>query len=366
VNIAEIRAALPVLEHVAYLNTGTFGPLPRRTADVIAAEQVAELERGRSGSWYWEHAQDARTRARETVARLIGAAPEHVALTRSTSEGCNVAVAGLRLGPRDEVVTTDCEHFGLLGALAGAGARVRVAAIRDRPAAEALGVVEAELGPRTRLIAISHVVWTTGQVMPVRELCGLGVPVLVDGAQGAGSLPVDVAELGCDFYTVSGQKWLLGPDGTGALYVAPDRIEQLAVVFPSYYSQARHEADGAFVPTDGAARFDTGTVPVPSLAGLVESIELAERLGDERFRRARWMGERLRDRLVGSVHVVTEPGESTLVSFRPAADAAETVARLAERGVVVRDLPALGWIRASVGFWTSHDDLERLVEGLAL
>ena len=363
-NVAAIRAALPVLEHVAYLNTGTFGPLPLPTAEAMAAEQQGELEGGRSGAAYWEHARGARAEAREAVARLIGAAPDHVALTRSTSEGCNVVVAGLRLGPRDEIVTTDCEHFGLLGPLAASGARVRVAAIRDRPAAEALGAVEAELGPRTRLIAISHVVWTTGQVMPVRELAGRGIPVLVDGAQGAGSWPTDVTELGCDFYTVSGQKWLLGPDGTGALYVAPGRIEEHAITFPSYYSQQKHEPDGSFVATEGAARFDTGTVPVPSLVGLTTSIALAESYGRERYAWAEGMTDRLRELLAPKADVVTEPGQSTLVSFRPPGDAAETITRLAARGVVVRDLPGLGWIRASVGFWTSESDVQRLVDGL--
>ncbi len=360
----EIRAELPVLERVAYLNTGTFGPLPRATAATMAEQERRELEEGRSGRPCWEHARALRQRAREGVARLLGAEPEHVALTRSTTEGCNVVVAGLRLGPRDEIVTTDSEHFGLLGALAACGARVRVARVGTRPAAEALEAVEAEIGPRTRLIAISHVVWTTGQVMPVGELAGRGIPLLVDGAQGAGARAVDVCALGCDFYTVSGQKWLLGPDGTGALYVAPDAIGTLAISFPSYYSQKEFEPDGSFVATDGAPRFDTGTVPAPSVAGLLASLEFAAAVGPERHALALAAAQRCRQLLAERVGVVTEAGQSTLVSFVPPRDAAETVERLAASGVVVRELPGLGWVRASVGFWTSDDDLERLVEVL--
>jgi L-cysteine/cystine lyase len=287
-----------------------------------------------------------------------------VALTRSTTDGCNVAVAGLGLGPDDEIVTTDSEHFGLLGALAASGARVRVARIRDRPAGEAGDAVRAELSPRTRLIAISHVVWTTGHVMPVRELADTGIPVLVDGAQGAGAVPVDVRELGCAFYTVSGQKWLLGPDGTGALYVSPERIEQHAIAFPSYYSQREHRPDGAFTATEGAPRFDVGTVPVPALAGLEQSLEFVREAGPERFARARAAAERCRELLTAKADVMTESGQSTLVAFRPPGDAAEAVQRLAARGVVVRDLPGLGWVRASIGFWTSDDDLARLVDAL--
>jgi L-cysteine/cystine lyase len=364
VNLDGVRAELPVLERIAYLNSGTFGPLPRPAAEAMASLQREEVEHGRSGQPYWERSRALRGLAREAVARTIGASPEHVALTRSTSDGCSIAVAGLRLTPDDEIVTTDSEHFGLLGPLAVSGARVRVAAIRGRPAAEALDAVRAEVGPRTRLIAISHVVWTTGQVMPVRELAGLGVPLLVDGAQSVGARPVDVGGLGCDFYTVSGQKWLLGPDGTGALYITPGRIEEHGISCPSYYSQQSFESDGSFVPADGAARFDNGTVPVAALAGLLASIELAESLGPARFDRARAMTELGRELLAERVEVVTEAGQSTLVSFRPSGDPAEMVTRLHDGGVVVRDLPGLGWVRASVGFWTSEEDLERLVAGL--
>jgi L-cysteine/cystine lyase len=200
--------------------------------------------------------------------------------------------------------------------------------------------------------------------MPVRELAGRGFPLLVDGAQGAGAIPVDVGSLGCDFYTVSGQKWLLGPDGTGALYVAPERVGELRVAFPSYYSQQRHERDGSFEPTEGAARFDNGTVPVPALAGLLESLAFARELGEERFDQARAAAESCRELLSGRVEVVTEAGQATLVSFRPEADAAETVERLAEQGVIVREMPGLGWVRASVGYWTSKSDLDRLAAGL--
>ncbi|MEZ5099498.1 MAG: aminotransferase class V-fold PLP-dependent enzyme [Thermoleophilia bacterium] len=364
-DVDRIRAALPVLQRVAYLNTGTFGPLPRATAEAMAATERMELEEGRSGPQYFPHLRELRDRARAGLAAAVNADPASVALTRATTDGCNIVVAGLRLGPEDEVVTTDLEHYGLLGALGVSPARVRVVRLLDRPAADALDAIRAEVGPRTRLIAVSHVAWSTGQVLPIAELASLGVPVLVDGAQGAGAVPVDVQALGCDFYTISGQKWLLGPDATGGLYVRPDWHERLAVAAPSYYGQLGYEDDGTATPAPGALRFDAGTMAAPSLAGLVASLEFGAAAGEERFARAAGLADVLRERLLAAGHeVVTEAGQATLVSWRPPTPAAELVPRLAERGVIVRDLPRLGWLRASVGFWTSEGELDRLVEAL--
>jgi L-cysteine/cystine lyase len=364
VNLAAVRAELPVLERLAYLNSGTFGPLPRRTVQTMIALEQEELEHGRAGAAYWESVHARRAGAREAVGRLLCAPAEDVALTRSTTEGCSLAIQSLELGPGDEVVTTDVEHFGLLGPLRACGATVRTAAIRERPASAALAAIEAEIGARTRLIALSHVSWTTGQLLPVSELTGRRIAVLVDGAQSAGSIPLDVPALGCDFYTVSGQKWCLGPDGTGALYVSPQLVESLRVPLPSYFGIASRDEEGGFVAAAGAQRLETGTVPAPALAGLVASLEFALELGAARFERARRMADHCRDLLLERVDVVTEPGQATLVSFRPNGDPAETVRVLAERGVVVRELPGLGWIRASVGFWTAEEELERLAEAL--
>jgi L-cysteine/cystine lyase len=364
-NLEAVRAELPVLDRLAYLNAGTFGPLPRRVVDLMGTLQRQELEHGRVGRPYFDEIQGLRSQVREAVAALLGAPRGSIALTRSTGDGCNIAVASLRLGPEDEIVTTDDEHFGLLGALHVSGARVRVAHIRAWPLQHALDAIEAEITPRTRLIALSHVTWTTGRVLPIRELGGRGIPVLVDGAQSAGSIPVDVGALGCDFYTVSGQKWLLGPDATGALYVRPELIEELSVPFPSYFSQQGYEETGAFAPAPGAARFEPGTLAAPSLAGLKAALEFADDVGPERFAAARAMAERCRVVLAEHGEVLTEPGQATLVSFRPNGEPETVVSRLAERGVVVRGFPGLDWIRASLGYWTSENDLDRLAAGLS-
>jgi L-cysteine/cystine lyase len=345
-----------VLARFAYLNAGTFGPLPRRSASAMADAVVRDLQLGRSSREFFEGLLALREELRESFRALLGAPAGSIALTASTTEACNVVLGGLGLGPGDEVVTTDSEHPGLFGGLVASGATLRVAAIRDRPAEEALAALEAELTAQTRLVALSHVSWLTGAVLPVAELSGRGVPVLVDGAQAAGAIPVDVRELGCDFYTVSAQKWLLGPDATGCLYVKPERVEELRLAMPSYLSW-QHPA---YEPKPDAARFDPGWIPAASLAGLRAALAFAAEVGEERFARARAVAEHCRELLAERVKVVTEPEQATLVTFE--ADEPEAlVARLAEADVVVRDLPGTGWVRASCGWWTSDEDLERLV-----
>ena len=349
----EARAQFPVLERVAYLQAGSAGPLARATTEAMRAEEERNLADGRVGLEYIEHVLALRAELRAELAGLVGVDAEQVALTGSTTDGCNLVVAGLDLDPGDEVVTTTDEHFGLIGPLHASGARVVVVA----PDSEA---ILAAVTPRTRLLAVSHVLWTTGQILPVHALRErTRVPVLVDAAQSVGTIPVDAN--GIDFLTISGQKWLCGPESTGALVVAePDRLR---VARPSYFSQERYDEDGAFEPWAGARRFDPSWIPSALMCGLLAAVRLRP---EWRFERGAAMAERCRDELVAAgLDVVVPDDRATIVSWRPEREEpAEVVARLARAGVFVRDIPKTGLVRASVGWWTSDDDLERLLAAL--
>jgi L-cysteine/cystine lyase len=358
VNFDEARAQFPVLDRIAYLNAGSMGPLAKATLDAMAARQQADLERGRTGRPYIDEMLALRSRVRAGLAGTIGVPAENVALTSSTTAGCNIVLAGLRLGPEDEVVTTDSEHFGLLGPLHASGARVRVARIRELPPEQALKTILAEVGPSTRLLALSHVSWLSGNVFPVEELRDeTGLPMLVDGAQSAGAMPVDASAY--DFYTVSGQKWLCGPDATGALYVRDP--ERLHVALPTYFSQDRHDETGAYTPKAGGARFDGGWIPTSSLAGLEAALGTVPHWA---FHHAREVAARCWSLLSERFTVVTAPGQATLVSFVARGDAAEAAARLGRQEIAVRDMPGTGWLRVSCGWWTSDLDIERLLDAL--
>jgi L-cysteine/cystine lyase len=345
------RADFPVLEHHAYLNAGTHGPLARQTVDAFAAQAQRDAHEGRSGTAYFERVIELRDQARRGFADLLGVDTAHVALTESTSRGSSIVLAGLGVTPEDEIVMTDQEHFGVMGPVHASGARVMlVDATED--------AIVAAVTPRTKLIATSHVLWTTGRRLDLERIRSeTGVPVLADGAQSAGAIPVALGEL--DFYTVSAQKWLCAPDPTGALYVRdPDRLR---IASPTYFAQESYEATGAFVAKEGAVRFDSGWIGAPTLAGLVAALETHP---EWRYDRGAELAARCRELLADRVEVVTPPGHSTLVSFRPNGDPTELVTALEQRGVIVRELPGRNLVRASCGWWNDERDLERLAEGV--
>jgi L-cysteine/cystine lyase len=348
----EARAQFPVLERVAYLNAGTNGPLARATAEAMRDRVECDLEQGRSGRAWLDEELSRREETRRGLAAVLGVDTTLVALTDSTTRGCQIVLAGLGLEAGDEIVTTDQEHFGLSGPVHASGARVVVVPGADEDA------VLAAVTPRTRLIATSHVLWTTGRRLELERVREESrVPLLVDGAQSAGAIEV-TAEL-FDFYTVSAQKWLCAPEPTGALYVRDP--ERLRVAQPSYLAQRSYEPSGAFTPKEGAARFDSGWIGGPVLAGLVAALGIHP---EWRYDGAAASAARCRELLEPLVDVVTPPCNSTLVSFRPPGDPSELVASLMERGVVVRELPGRSLVRASCGWWTSEDDLQRLADGM--
>ena len=347
----EARAQFPVLERIAYLNAGSAGPLPSAAAEAAASRLERDLRQGRGGTAFVEEVRALRERVRDGVAAVLGTSGEHVALTDSTTRGCQIVVAGLGLGAGDEILTTADEHFGLLGQLHASGADVVVAEADE----EAL---LAAVTPRTRLVAVSHVLWTTGRRLDLKRLKQEGAPpLLVDGAQSAGAIPLDLGD--ADYYTVSAQKWLCGPEPTGALFVRDP--ERLRVTLPSVFSPESYEADGSFVPREGAARFDSGWIAAPTLAGLEAALGVHP---EWRYESASATAARCRELLDPLVDVVTPPGHSTLVSFRPPGDPTELVAALDKQGVIVRELPGRNLVRASCGWWTSEDDLRRLVDGV--
>jgi L-cysteine/cystine lyase len=349
------RSEFPVLERLAYMNAGTEGPVPRRAADIARERIELETTGGRCGRPYFEGLMGLATELRAGYARALGCEAEQVALTGSTTDGVNTVIGGLDLKPGQEILTTDEEHPGLLAPLGRARARHGVT-VRVVPFAQLAN----EVRPGTRLIACSHVSWVGGQVADVRALVATGVPVLLDAAQAVGAIPVDVHELGCDFYAGSGQKWLCGPEGSGCLYVRPDRLDELVIPWPGYGSLADPADALEFLPKEGTARLDHGFPAGIRCAWALASLSVLEEPGWAWVHdRAATLAQSLADRLSGRGLTVMPRGRSTLVSWK-VDDAQAEVERFSAAGVVVRSIPGRELIRASVGAWSSEEELERV------
>jgi L-cysteine/cystine lyase len=351
------RAEFPVFQRCRYLNAGTDGPVPARAAAAAQAQISVEAESGRSGMEHWGNLHALWSRLRGGYARLLGCDPAEVAVTRATTDGVNTVLSGLPLGRGDEILTTDEEHAGVLAPLAAVRAR-RGCTIKVVPFDEVANAV----GPETRLVACSHVSWITGKLVDVEALKAVDAPVLLDGAQAFGAIPVDVKALGCDFYAAPGQKWLCGPDRTGCLYIRAERIDDMTPPWPGYMSLADPNRPLDLVLHQGARRFDSGILPGLLTLWALAALDVLEEAGFAWImRRGPALAAELASMLAERGVPVTERGPSTLVSFG-VDDAPAFVERAEAEGVIVRDIPGHGLIRASIGAWCVDEDLEQLAD----
>ena len=376
--IQYIRQEMPATTAHIYLNTGTFGPLPACAIQAMQERIQAEWRDGRLGAAFFESLANIYKNARSSVAHLLNADADEISLTDNTGEGLNVISHGFNWHEGDEVITTNHEHFSALAPLYQLrdryGIVIRFADIGPKGDAPILKAFAGQVTPRTRLIVLSHVTWTTGAVLDIDAIGNLGrergIPVLVDAAQSAGAISVDVKALAIDFYAMPMQKWLCGPDGTGALYVRKESLHHIAPTYVGYWS-AKHEEGTEWELADGAQRFELGGRQTSALAGQCAVLQwLEETVGYQ------WMFERILTlsayayhalKTLPSVTMLTPgPGESGLVSFLlDGYDVKEVVTQLRDlHNIYIRDIPSTRSLRISTGFYNTEEEIDILAQAL--
>ena len=371
----QVRAQYPLTRDRIYLNTGGLGPAPYPVLDA-AHRTTLELQA------ISEHGHNLIEEAREPVAAFFGIRPSEIAFTRNATEANSTVASGLRfLQPRDEVIFESHAHPG--GSLAwmnrqkADGIKVKIFDPDPHSIEGNLDRIRELITPSTRVIQVSHVTAPTGIRMPVKAIAQLAherdIWFHVDGAQSAGMIPVNIAEIGCDSFATSGHKWMGAPHGTGVLFVREDRLDDVVPTEVGAYSDDGYELPDRFEYVPTARRYEPGTRDAARVQGLVAAVGFLEEIGMARVADyaqslARYLQDRLRE--IDGVTVLTpaDPALSGSIStyrvdrvpydelFRHLLD----VHKLRCRVVSERGLDAL---RVSTHMFNSREDCDRVIEG---
>ena len=381
-DVAGLRSRIPTTQRMTYLNTGWAGPSPVPVVESIHERLEYENLNGPTTTEVLESGRRILQDVREAIADLLNASAHEILLTQSTTEGLNVVMSGLPWQEDDEVVTCDLEHpaitMPILLAQKQRGIKARVLSVApDESHEEILGKIEGAMTDRTRMVFLSHIEYSCGLRMPVREIGRLtkprGIWLLLDGAQSAGHIPVDVSDIDCDFYSIPGQKWLLGPDGTGALYVSEAMIPVIETRVAGHGSvETFEDPDNHKLRTADIGKFAVGTSSVPLRAGFLEGIRFVQDVGVEQIEeRNLALASSLTAGLsaIPGVRVLSPmagPGCSGLVAFAlDRAEPTETVAALWDsQRILIRRIAYPESMRVSLHFFNTDEEVAQLVRAV--
>lgn len=383
---AALRAAMPALANKTYFNYGGQGPLPGPSLEAITAiwRQIQTL--GPFTSEVWPLVEGTMGALRQRLAGWMGVSAARLAFTENVTSGCVLPLWGLPWRDGDQLLISDCEHPGVVAACRELARRhrleLRTLVVRDLAAgpeateAVLLQRLEDSLQPRTRLVVLSHLLWNTGQLMPIarvaRELqCHANQPwLLVDAAQGLGAIPVAEAAAAADIYACTGHKWCCGPEGLGVVALSRRLLNEAQPTLIGWRSLS-HEGSMESAFHADARRFEVATSCVPLFAGLNRSLELLEAEGDaqQRLESIRSLAGALWQRLgelPGVVPLLEVPPPAGLVSFTVAGQTPEALVRhLGERRIWLRSLDDPHCLRACTHITTTPGELDQLASALA-
>ena len=381
-NLDDLRRHIPVTARMNYLNIGWAGPSPTPVTEAIQLRLEQESSGGPASPGVVESRKETDRIAKEAAALLINTSPDEILLTDSTTGGINVVISGLPWEQGDELVTCDLENPAILipsyYLQRTHGVIVKVLRFTpDEPHSAILSAIEDALSDRTRLVFLSHIQYSSGLRMPAAAIGALlkekGIRFLLDGAQAVGQIPVDAGETSCDFYAFPGQKWLMGPSGTGALYIRREVIPDLEPMKVGFHSVSKFDLEAGFeVETELIERFSAGSASAPLREGFIESVKFVRDVGIPEIAQH---GLKLASQLITSLSHVPRvrvlsptdgPGRSSLVSFTLDGVDNETAAnRLWDaHKIVVRHVRYPDGIRASLAPFNTEDEVEQLVEAV--
>ncbi len=395
-DVEAVRRDFPILSRevygkpLVYLDNAASAQKPQAVIDAVTRAYANEYANVHRGLHYLSNAAtEAYEAARETARRFVNAAhADEIIFTRNATEAINLAAAsfgGMAIGEGDEIVLSIMEHHSNIVPWNYYRER-KGAVIKWAPVADdgtfLVDAFEKLLGPRTRMVAITHMSNVLGTVVPVKEVCRIaharGIPVLIDGAQGAVHAAVDVQDIDCDFYAVTGHK-LYGPTGIGFLYAKREHLKRM----PPYMGGGEMIADVSeerVTYAEPPHRFEAGTPPIVQAIGLAAALDYIEGVGRDRIRAhetrlAEYAHQRLKP--INSLTIYgSAKGKGAIVSFNMTGAHPHDISTIIDReGVAVRAgthcaQPLLArygvtaTCRASFGLYNTLEEVDRLAEAL--
>ena len=397
-DVEKVRADFPILSRqvngkpLVYLDNGASAQKPQVVIDAVARTYSQEYANVHRGLHYLSNlATENYEAARGKIARFLGTGPDSIVFTTGTTEAINLvsyAWAAPRLQPGDEIVLSIMEHHANIVPWhflrERQGVVIKWVEVDDKGDLDPDAVLAA-IGPRTRLVAVTHMSNVLGTVVDVQAICrgaqAVGVPVLVDGSQAAVHMPVDVTDIGCDFYAITGHK-LYGPSGSGAIFIHPDRMAEMRP-FLGGGDMIREVTRDAITWNDPPMKFEAGTPGIVQQIGLGVAIDYLTALGMEHVAaHERGLRDYAREQLDGLNWLQVQgrsAGKGAIFSFTldGAAHAHDISTVLDKRGVAVRAgthcaMPLLQHLgltatcRASFGLYNTRAEVDVLISALEL
>jgi L-cysteine/cystine lyase len=379
----DYRQQFPALLNKAYFNYGGQGSMPQAALDAIFGAYQQIQSQGPFGLKTSGLVAQESNLTRQAIASELGVTTQTIALTENVTAGCNIALWGLNWQPGDRILLSDCEHPGVIASIKEICRRFQVVVdlfplMATLNTGDPVAVITTHLQPQTRLVVLSHVLWNTGQVLPLAEIAAgirqysqatQPIRILVDAAQSVGLLQLNLAELGIDFYAFTGHKWWCGPEGVGGLYIHPDALTSLDPTFIGWRSLDYSQSDLPLV--NDARRYEVATSAYPLYAGLRAAIATHQTWGNAIERTSKIVGlatylwENLQQ--VPGIKCLNHTApQSGLVSFQVATgNHAKLVKDLEDRHFYLRTIVDPDCIRACVHYFTTTTEIDELIQCLS-
>lgn len=386
ITIEEQRSLFLGLANKTYFNFGGQGTMPQPSLDAILdthqyIQKVGPFS-GQINSWL----QAKTALLRKAIASELSTTPDRITLTENVTAGCNIALWGIDWQAEDSILMSDCEHPGIIATVHEIARRFAVKVeicpiLNTLNQGDPVEVIEQHLTPNTRLLVISHLLWNTGQVLPLKEIVDLchnypnrkqAIKVLVDAAQSVGSLDLNLPDSDVDYYAFTGHKWLCGPAGVGGLYISEAAFADLA---PTFIGWRGIEIDSDGQPQNwklDGQKFEVATSAYPEYQGLQAAIAVHQQWGTAiaRSQRIRQLSQYLwfaLTQLEGVKCLKKSPPEAGLVSFQvPNQNHLSLVNHLEQQRFFLRTIANPDCIRACVHYLTLTQEIDSLIAAISL